>query len=246
MVYKGINIGEKLSTIVKTRIETYPNQTYKSYSPDELRHLAYMADITTGYQNGIEFGYEDDASNGLPGFVVSIVTEVPETEEEKLERMATAMDDIDKAWEEESQQEEDCGCGCESDDKTVQELASEYKELASKYATEFCLRYFDTDSFFWIGTEHNPAIGVCDMVVDYETVRYAVDNEIEGCVLFEWYDTSARIAAISERLETPTLHEWVDGYRGPSAEQLYRLEGAKKSLEDACANFDRMLKETVR
>ena len=249
MEYKGVNIAEKLAKVVRIPLHSYTNQAYKSYTPDELRKLAHIADTTQPAE--IEFCFEHSDYNGLPVFVVNFVTEEPETEDEMFERVACAMDDIDKAREEEKRKgaESSCDqqhCTCKSDNETCSDLAREYKEVATKYATEFCLRYFDTDEFWWIGTECNPAIGVADMVIDYESVRYAIDHEIEGSVLFDWYDTASRIAAISERLATPTLQEWAGGYKGPSPEQLYTLENAKKEMDDACHNFNYLLNKTVK
>ena len=128
--------------------------------------------------------------------------------------------------------------------KTPREL---YEGVAEYYAREFRHKYYediidesDIDSY-WIGDEKGTTLYVNDNYYDYETIRYAVDNNVPEKTLFEWYDYCCSLWVVDRDIKTPTLNEWCNGYKKKSENDIELLNKLKANVLKA----EQELKEAI-
>ena len=136
----------------------------------------------------------------------------------------------------------------EKEKKTPKEL---YDGVAEYYAKEFIHIYYNDgiddigaihniDSY-WIGDEPGGSLYINDNYYDYETIRYAVDNNVNPDNVFDWYDYCCSIWVVDRDIKTPSLKEWCNGYKRKSEEDIELLNRLKSEVLKAEQN----LKEAI-
>lgn len=101
----------------------------------------------------------------------------------------------------------------------TENLRQQYDTIANTYAEVFTQRYYtdpDDCSFlspdrYWVGNEPGGVFYINDDFHDYDTIRYAVDNNINEDELFEWMNYVSTVLCACEEMKTPTLKEWHTG-----------------------------------
>lgn len=124
-------------------------------------------------------------------------------------------------------------------------LKQEYETLADRYANIFSIRYLEGADYYWIGGDFGGIIEICDYFVDYSTIRYSVDNDVEEGELFSWINYCVTLGMIDRKIKVPTLEEWVNGDKGIPKEQLESLEKASREVTLAEMRLRDLIDETL-
>ena len=128
--------------------------------------------------------------------------------------------------------------------KTPREL---YEGVAEYYAREFRRKYYEDIIYesdidcYWIGDEKGTTLYVNDNYYDYETIRYAIDNNVSEKDLFEWYEYCCSLWVVDRGIKTPTLYEWCNGYKKKSENDIELLNKLKANVLKA----EQELKEAI-
>lgn len=124
-------------------------------------------------------------------------------------------------------------------------LKQDYEKLADRYANAFSIRYLDGADYYWVGGDFGGIIEICDYFVEYDTIRYSIDNDLPEEDLFSWINYGITVGMIDERIKVPTLDEWAHGDRGIPKEQLESLEKASREVTLAEMRLRDLIDETL-
>lgn len=81
------------------------------------------------------------------------------------------------------------------------EFANMYKALANHYLRRFCLRCgFNYYEAGWVEGKYGGVAMVNGMLIGFDDLRYAVENQIPWEVFKEWYDYDKRVADLEQQI----------------------------------------------
>jgi len=67
-------------------------------------------------------------------------------------------------------------------------LKSKFDKIANKYLKKFMEKHgFENPDMWWVAGMVGTTLFVNDYFLNFEDIRYDLDNEIEKEMLFEWY-----------------------------------------------------------
>ena len=108
-------------------------------------------------------------------------------------------------------------------------LRKEYEKVCRDYAKAFCNMYgYDYDEKEWV--EIGGVYEIGDMFVNFDDIRYIVDNEVPSKMFYEWYDYTTRLGFIDISIPTPNLKSWCMGCPRKSDEEIRALEESHMRL----------------
>lgn len=132
------------------------------------------------------------------------------------------------------------------------QLKSQWKEICDEYLQEFCDRHeYDIADAFWVGNDAGGIVGICDMYIDMDNIRYDVDNQVPIDKFEKWYTANLDLAMLQIN-GCPTYPNYCMGapmpYTGEQIQELYELQAeldvAERGYNDAYKKFSDKLGET--
>jgi len=113
-------------------------------------------------------------------------------------------------------------------------LKEEYAKVCNTYRKLLCEQFdIDYENSFWVGDDAGGTLYLNDYYVNFDDVRYLVDNKISFDVFSEWYDYDLRLKSINFDIVTPNLKSWCMGRPRHSEADIIELEKLhKKVLEN--------------
>lgn len=94
---------------------------------------------------------------------------------------------------------------------TFDEMKMEYDNITRKYAEEFTKKYFGDTSVdsYWVSDKFIGGIlYINDFYFNFDTIKYAIDNDVDENDLFEWYDHLTEYGIGNVEVSIPTLEKW--------------------------------------
>lgn len=83
----------------------------------------------------------------------------------------------------------------------AEEFANMYKALTNHYLKRFCKMYeFPYEDADWIADECGTIAMVGDLFVDFQDIRYCVENKIPYHMFIKWYDLSSELHYIETEI----------------------------------------------
>lgn len=77
-------------------------------------------------------------------------------------------------------------------------LCSIYKDICERYVNEFCKKHeYDSPERFWVGDDVGDILVVNDMFINFNDIRYDIDNNIEKHEFEKWYWKSLDVYEIT-------------------------------------------------
>lgn len=121
----------------------------------------------------------------------------------------------------------------ESELEPAPELIKRYEDLANDYLSEFVKQTgIEDDTPFWVGDDIGGVACIADYYVNYETIRFVVDNHINFERFDEWYTYCNEVGMIDSSLPVPTLKQWAyNEFKLISHERLEELKNLKLRFE---------------
>ena len=117
------------------------------------------------------------------------------------------------------------------------------KQIFEGVAESYCKR-FDTCFFFgggdygWVGDKIGGVLSISDFFLDYDDVRYIIDNNIDFTTWVDWYEYCERIGCIRDDIPVPSVEQWCSGFCRIDEEKIQEMEVAAKRLEEATIEFE--------
>lgn len=123
-------------------------------------------------------------------------------------------------------------------------LKQRYEEVAQEYRVAMIKKYYPYEvpfaDSYWVGDEIGGVLYVCDAFIDYNTLRWIVDEDIRYDKWVDWCQYCEIVGDFG--IKTPTLKEWCEGRKVLSQEQIQKLAKAKQELQDLIDDDKQYLK----
>ena len=121
-------------------------------------------------------------------------------------------------------------------------LKTNYKNAVHDYSKKFCNSYgYVYEPNEWVADDVGGVLMVGDWYVNFNTIKYCVDNDVPKEEFTDWYEYCMDVADISPRITLPSIEAWHRGFVRLTDEQIKTLKDAKKCLEDAEENLKEMI-----
>lgn len=128
--------------------------------------------------------------------------------------------------------------------KDLKEL---YNKVVEEYCTEFCKKYGfdDYEQSMWVTGEIGGILSVSDYFINFNTIKFCVDNNVSWYEFVKWYNYCIDLGQIDTNLQTPNIDSWVHGCPRMSLDDIKRLKDAKNSVEEAKKRLEEEISKTV-
>ena len=120
-------------------------------------------------------------------------------------------------------------------------LAQEFNELRNKYISELLLSLEMGDAEVnIIGDGFEDVISFNDDIfLNFETIRYVVDNGITAFTFHEWWKYSIRLGTLG--IEPPSFKDFWKNYPLRSEEELVEMEKMQKKIEELKKDLEKLI-----
>lgn len=114
-------------------------------------------------------------------------------------------------------------------------IKKRYENAVHEYCQAFCTKHdyhYDPDGWVEIGT----VVLIGDYYIDFNDIRYDIDNDVPEEVFIKYYDYTLEIASIdggTGKMKNVNYPHFVKGCRPYTEEQLAKLRIAKQAVIDA-------------
>lgn len=113
----------------------------------------------------------------------------------------------------------------------MKKLKQKYDDVCEAYAKAFAERHgFDYSDSNWVANEKGGIIEFGDLYVNFETIRYDVDNQPDKDEFIKYYDYCNE--AGQYYLPIPNYKSWCKGCPRTTPETFAELRQFKKQLDD--------------
>lgn len=127
-------------------------------------------------------------------------------------------------------------------------LADEYKAICNAYVTAFCdkhkLDYRDGLDNGWVGGGVGGVFAIGDFFVSFDDMRIDIDKDVDENEYFAYTSYALQCAELG--VCSPNFANWIKGCPILSPAQFLSIRAAKKRLEDARRDFERLKEETMK
>ena len=118
----------------------------------------------------------------------------------------------------------------------IQLLNQRYTEACEDYLKAFCEAYelpYEKDS--WVGNEVGTIALVGDYYIDFQDMKYMLDNDIAFENWLRWYDYC--LDAHDLGLDTPNFPSWQKGCPRLTKEQIQDIKDKRQELKDLIDSY---------
>ena len=117
--------------------------------------------------------------------------------------------------------------------KNIEELKKKYIDVVNDYMHTWADKHeYNYEEDMWVSNSYGGICMVGDMYVNFDDVRYDVDNELPENVFDEWYWYSVEIAELG-CTNSVNLGSYARGARPYGDEQIRKIKDAKKRVQEA-------------
>lgn len=118
--------------------------------------------------------------------------------------------------------------------KAHTELVRErYENAVHEYCHIFMQKHgFAYNPDEWVANEVGGVLCVNDYYLDFDDIKYDIDNDVAENVFFEWYDYCVELMMIDGAPDV-NYKSWVRGFRPYTREQLSRILEAQEKVQAA-------------
>lgn len=97
------------------------------------------------------------------------------------------------------------------------ELKTQFKEIAEKYVITFLTKHNfhengEITEWRWIRDNAGGVLEVSDYFINFDDIRFDIDNEVPADQFFEWYDHDLNLA-MKNRKKRVNYENWLKGVR---------------------------------
>lgn len=120
-------------------------------------------------------------------------------------------------------------------------LQDDYKDICFRYLCKFNQKHeLDLDAYelhnCWVGGEVGGIADLNEMFLNFDDIRYDIDNNILGDKIFDWYWNSVERAEM--KIKYMNFESYCKGAPDPVPEQeLVRIKMLQKKLQDVYGEF---------
>ncbi len=125
------------------------------------------------------------------------------------------------------------------------ELRKNFENAVEDYCKAFCKKYEleDYSPDMWVGDHIGGIIEVSDYFFNFDDVKYCIDNDVDWMELTTWYDYCIELKSISSDLPVPNLDKWIKGCTRLSADDIIKLNLARKKIDIAEKELKNLIEE---
>lgn len=123
-------------------------------------------------------------------------------------------------------------------DSHRQLIKERYENAVHEYVLAFCRKHgyhYDPDE--WIGDNVGGIVMIADYYINFDNIRYDIDNDVPAEVFVQFYDYTLRLAMLDEEKHVNYPH-YIMGFRPYSEEQMQKMEESKRHKDEADAKLD--------
>lgn len=115
-----------------------------------------------------------------------------------------------------------------------------YNGVVEDYCVAFCKKHdFEYENDAWVGGAVGTIISIADYFIDFQDIKYDIDNDIDKSVFFQWHDYAYDMAFLgAKQINYPS---WVKG--APRRTQEWIEEAYKR--KEKISEMEQQLKEFV-
>lgn len=132
-------------------------------------------------------------------------------------------------------------------------IRKRYEDAVHEYCQAFCEKHeYQYDPDDWVGNDIGGIVAIGDYFVNFNDIRYDIDNDVPEDKFLHWYDYSLEIAMLDDgsgKMRNVNYKHWLMGARPYSAEDLEKIRDAKESVNEAERKFkelaDRQVAESL-
>lgn len=116
------------------------------------------------------------------------------------------------------------------------ELRAQYKNIADTYVREFVAKHdYDMTDYeidrCWVADDAGTTACICDMFVDFNDIRYDIDNDVPESKFEKWYWTSLERAELG--IKYMNYESFCKGAPDPvPQESMNEILALRKKLDD--------------
>lgn len=116
-------------------------------------------------------------------------------------------------------------------------IRERYENAVHEYCIAFCQKHdyhYNPDG--WVRNNIGGVVLIGDYYINFDDIRYDIDNDVPKEIFFEFYEYTLRLAMIDEgrhNVKHVNYPHYIMGFRPYSEAQLKKMEEAKKRVEEA-------------
>lgn len=130
------------------------------------------------------------------------------------------------------------------EEKTLKQI---FEGVAEAYCKRFNTAFFlGEETHRWVGDEIGGVLEIGDYCLNYDDVRYIIDNNIDFTTWGDWYDYTTRIGCIRSDIPVPNLKNWCAGCPRFDEEQIKEMEAAARRVEIATMEFEKTVERYAK
>lgn len=121
------------------------------------------------------------------------------------------------------------------------ELKKKFIDVVNDYMYLWCTKHgYRYEKDMWVGDEYGGVCMVGDLFVNFNDVRYDMDNDLPEEMFEAWYWYSLELSELGSSIEI-SLRDYSEGKRAFSDDDLEKIRAAKKRVVES----QRILEELV-
>ena len=121
----------------------------------------------------------------------------------------------------------------------IKALKAEWCDICNQYLKLFCEKHeYTYEPYMWVGDEVGGIIEVCDMFVNFDDIRYDVDNDVPEDYFAKWYWKGLEVYQLTGKkyMNYPSFckgapDEWTEERMQAIREMNKRIEQEKEELQ---------------
>lgn len=129
----------------------------------------------------------------------------------------------------------------------IQNAKTLFEIAVDKYIILFCEKYeldYDEASMSWVGGRIGEQCCIADYCINFDDIRYMIDNSIKWDIFVRWYDYNLRVSMIDSSISTPNLKSWYKECPRLSESELISLEESKARIDKLKEELQEQIKNT--
>lgn len=126
-------------------------------------------------------------------------------------------------------------------------IRGRYENAVHEYCHAFCRKHgyhYDPDG--WVGEGVGGIVLVGDYYINFDDIRYDIDNDVPEDIFIKYYDYTLEIASLDEgtgKMTNVNYKHFIYGLRPYSEEQLEKIRQAKERVAEARAALEECIAE---